>query len=57
MQARGLNAEPPKVDPKGFKTWSKTPGYYGEYVPISEAEITARRAPGTFGAPWTSPTW
>jgi hypothetical protein len=51
MQVRGLNGEPPKVSPTGFKQYIMPPGVYGEWAPVSEADITERRSPGTFGTP------
>jgi hypothetical protein len=51
MQVRGLNGEPPKVSPTGFKQYVMPPGVYGEWAPVSEADVTERRAPGTFGTP------
>jgi hypothetical protein len=51
MQARGIGGSPPSVSPRGRKVWTKTPGYYGEFEPINELFITAKRQIGTWGSP------
>lgn len=49
QQVRGLNGEPPRVRPVGLRQYTMQPGVYGEFIPIDEAEMTTRRAIGTFG--------
>lgn len=51
QQIRGLNGKPSRVAPIGIKQYMQMPGYYGEFMPIDEAELTQRRAIGTFGTP------
>jgi hypothetical protein len=51
QQVRGYNGEPPRVNPVGLNQYSMLPGVYGEHTPISEHELSVRRAPGTFGTP------
>src|SRR5579871_54731 len=47
QQLRGLNGEPPRVQPIGLKQWQMQPGVYGEHMLINETDITLRRRPGT----------
>src|SRR4051812_35261915 len=49
QQIRGIGGQPPKVQPMGLKQYQAPPGYYGEYIDITERELTERRAYGTFG--------
>lgn len=49
MQVRGLNGAPPRVLNVGFSQFFATPSYYGEEMPIDEAEMMERRKAGTFG--------
>lgn len=51
MAARGLNGEPPRVKKTGGKRFVVTPGVYGEFLPIDEAELTTRRQWGDFSRP------
>jgi hypothetical protein len=48
QQLRGLNGEPPRVNPVGAKKYMMRPGVYGEYMDIEEEEITERRSYGQF---------
>jgi hypothetical protein len=45
---RGLNGQPPRVQPVGLKQYQMQPGVYGEFVPIDELQMVVRRAPGSF---------
>ena len=45
---RGINGQPSKVQNVGGKRYLMQPGYYGEYSEVDEAELTRRRAYGTF---------
>lgn len=48
QQARGVNGEPARVKATGRKTYVMEPGYYGEFEPIDELELTdTRRIGGT----------
>lgn len=47
MQPRGLNGKPPLVNPLDSTWFSMTPGTYGEYMTLSEREMTAKRQEGT----------
>lgn len=51
QQVRGLNGEPGRVAAVGGKRYVMRPGVYGEYLPIDEDELTARRQWGSFNAP------
>jgi hypothetical protein len=51
QQVRGLNGQPPKVQPVGLKQYQMQPGVYGEFLPINELEMTIRRAPGSWNTP------
>jgi hypothetical protein len=51
QQVRGINGEPPKVQPIGHKTYMTTPGVYGEHSDIDEKMLTQRRKVGTFNQP------
>jgi hypothetical protein len=51
LAARGLNNEPPRVKKTPGKRFAVTPGVYGEFMPIDEAELTTRRRWGSFNAP------
>ena len=48
---RGINGEPSKVQNIGGKRYLMQPGYYGEYSPVDEAELTRRRKFGSFNQP------
>lgn len=50
-QIRGINGSPSSVKKTGIRQYSCTPGYYGEYESIDEAEILDRRKIATFGTP------
>lgn len=51
QQVRGINGAPPRVKHTGSKRYAMQPGVYGEFEPIDELELTARRKLGTFGTP------
>ena len=51
QQIRGINGEPPKVQPTGVSQFQMQPGVYGEFTEINELELTNRRQYGTFGQP------
>lgn len=51
QQIRGMNGEPPKVQPVGAKQYQMAPGVYGEQLSVRERELTERRQYGTFGTP------
>src|SRR5690349_10334769 len=51
QQIRGINGEPPKVQPTGVSQFQMQPGFYGEQIEVNEREMTERRAYGTFGQP------
>lgn len=51
QQVRGLNGEPPRVQPVGIKQYQMAPGVYGEYVPLDELQMTVRRAMGSWATP------
>jgi hypothetical protein len=51
QQARGIGGEFPVVPPVALRRFVMTPGYYGEFQPIDEVQLTRRRKPGTFGEP------
>lgn len=51
QQIRGLNGEPPRVNPVGGKQYMMQPGVYGEYMDIEEKELTERRPYGQFSGP------
>jgi len=51
QQARGLNGEFPSVPKTQGRRTPMTPGVYGEFEPIDEAELTTRRKYGTFAEP------
>ena len=51
QQVRGLDGQPAAVKRKGAKSYEMTPGTYGEFVPLSETELTARRQYGSFNVP------
>ncbi len=42
QQIRGVNGEPPRVVPLGESFFSSQAGYYGEYIPIDEDQLTNR---------------
>jgi hypothetical protein len=42
QQIRGVNGEPPRVVPLGENFFSSQAGYYGEYMPIDEEQLTTR---------------
>jgi len=49
QNVRGLNGQPGKVKPIGYKRFKAEPGFYGDYSDLEEKEITERRKLGTFG--------
>jgi Phage major capsid protein E len=51
QQVRGLNGQPPKVQPVGISRFETPPGAYGEWQPIDELQLTKRRKQATFGTP------
>lgn len=51
QQVRGLDGQPQRVKRVGIKRYLMEPGVYGEYLTVSERELTIRRAQGTFGTP------
>ena len=51
QQVRGINGAPPRVTRTGGKRYAMQPGVYGEFEPIDELELTARRSFGIFGTP------
>lgn len=51
QQIRGLNGAPPSVQRTGSKRYRINPGYYGEFEPIDETDLTERRKLGEFGMP------
>lgn len=51
QQLRGLDGQPARVAAKGEKRYSVMPGVYGEFMPITEEELTIRRRFGTFAEP------
>src|SRR5262245_23161344 len=51
QQVRGLNGQPTRVKRIGHNMYEMVPGAYGEFVDISEEELTSRRKTGTFGEP------
>lgn len=51
MQIRGYDAEFPSVPGLGVNRFVVPPGIYGEEAPITEQEITERRAPVSFNMP------
>jgi Phage major capsid protein E len=48
QQIRGVNGDPPVVQRIGQNRFQMAPGYYGEYVPIDEEELTKRAEMGQF---------
>lgn len=48
---RGLDGQPAKVDAKGLKRFQMLPGVYGEFMAITEEELTLRRNPGSWATP------
>lgn len=46
--ARGLNGAPERVQALGANRYLMEPGVYGEFMPIDEQELTARRPYGQF---------
>src|SRR5215207_4410511 len=42
QQLRGLDGAPTVVKPVGSKSYSYTPGVYGEFMTITETELTLR---------------
>lgn len=48
---RGLGGAPGRVKRVGSKQYQMQPGYYGEFMEITEAELTVRRELGTWGDP------
>lgn len=51
MQVRGINGAPPVVKMVGANEYVMKPSVFGEFMPIDEAEITRRRAWGSFNQP------
>lgn len=51
QQWRGLDGPPLVTKALGVNQFMAPPGYYGEFIPISETEITRRRRIGTFAEP------
>lgn len=51
QQVRGLNGAPLGVNPLGGKSYEGQPGVYGEYIPIDEIKLTARRQWGSYNKP------
>lgn len=51
QQIRGVNGQPPKVQPVGQKAWIVQPGIYGEHTDIDEKMLMERRKLGTFNGP------
>ncbi len=51
QQVRGYNGQPSRVNPVGIKQYNMQPGVYGEFIPISEQELSVRRQIGTFNVP------
>lgn len=49
QEVRGIDGQPSRVARTGFKAYQMEPGYYGEFIEITEKEITERRQPGTLG--------
>lgn len=49
QNVRGLNGQPGKVKPVGYKRFKAEPGFYGDYSELQEKEVTERRKLGTFG--------
>ena len=47
---RGLDGKPLKVDSIGISQYQMTPGVYGEFMEVSEEEITLRRQIGSFAS-------
>jgi hypothetical protein len=47
---RGLDGEPGRVKPVGLNRYEVTPGVYGEWIPVTEEELTKFRQPGTLGS-------
>jgi hypothetical protein len=48
---RGLDGTPARVNAVGSKRFNMTPGVYGEFLPITEEELTLRRQIGSFATP------
>lgn len=46
---RGLDGEPSRVLALGLNRYQVTPGYYGEFTSLTEAQLTEGRRPGSFG--------
>jgi len=51
MSLRGLDGQPGRVSRSGHKQYSMQPGVYGDYMELTETEMSVGRAPGTFGMP------
>lgn len=51
MQGRGYNNKPQQVPGLGANRFTKTPGVYGEKLPIDELELTTRAQFATFSQP------
>jgi hypothetical protein len=48
---RGQGGQFVRVNKTPTKEFVLTPGYYGEYAPLDEKDLTDLREPGTFGTP------
>jgi hypothetical protein len=51
MAPRGLGGRPTLVKPVGSKTYQMSPGYYGEFMTLDEAELTLSRKFASFNEP------
>lgn len=51
QSVRGLDGQPTSVKPIALKQFQMQPGTYGEFMAVTELEMTTRRAAGTFGTP------
>lgn len=48
---RGLNGQPHGVQQIGDSRFQMTPGYYGEFATVDEAQLTRARMPGSYSQP------
>lgn len=51
QQVRGIGGNPPRISKIGYKRFTEIPGYYGEFEPIDEIELTLRRQMGSWATP------
>jgi hypothetical protein len=51
QQVRGLDAVARRVKPAGLSRYTMQPGYYADFIPIMESDLTLRRVPGTYATP------